>query len=289
MSRPINFTDTSVTKKPYVEIDGVEYEVQDGTYQGGTDLNANTFNKMQDELNVFRNLLNKNSIINISDYTTSLSGNYKGYKYQLKPNTIYTLTCNNNNVTMSGSWIYRVYNSDNTSICILQDGSITSQITKTTFTTTSDGYIYFAHLYGTQDKLNTFLNTVDIQIEEGTTATSFTPWAGYIVESGSNDNGSYIKYSDGTMICRNKKTFNIAANIAYGALFRMEGIDFPNFPVAFKDVPDISCFCIGINTAILANWNASTKEKIGPLIGIRPVRTDAQDYIISYIAIGRWK
>ena len=146
MSRPINFTDTTVTKKPYVEINGNEYEVQDGTYQGGTDLNANTFNTMQDELNVFSNLLNKNSIINISDYTTSLSGNYKGYKYQLKPNTIYTLTCNNNNVTMSGSWIYRVYNSDNTSICILQDGSITSQITKTTFTTTSDGYIYFAHL-----------------------------------------------------------------------------------------------------------------------------------------------
>lgn len=183
MSRPINFTDTTVIKKPYVEIDGVEYEVQDGTYQGGTDLNANTFNTMQDELNVFRNLLNKNSIINISDYTTSLSGNYKGYKYQLKPNTIYTLTCNNNNVTMSGSWIYRVYNSDNTSICILQDGSITSQITKTTFTTTSDGYIYFAHLYGTQDKLNTFLNTVDIQIEEGTTATSYVPYIPYNVEN----------------------------------------------------------------------------------------------------------
>ena len=91
------------------------------------------------------------------------------------------------------------------------------------------------------------------------------------------------------MICRNKKTFNIAANVAYGALFKTEEINFPNFPVAFKDVPDISCFCIGANTALLANWNASTKEKIGPLIGIRPVSTDAQDYIISYIAIGRWK
>lgn len=50
MSRPINFTDTIVEKKPYVEINGTEYEVQDGTYNGGTDLNAETFNKMQDEL-----------------------------------------------------------------------------------------------------------------------------------------------------------------------------------------------------------------------------------------------
>ena len=127
------------------------------------------------------------------------------------------------------------------------------------------------------------------QIEEGTRKSNFTSWAGYIVESGSNDNGSYIKYSNGTMICRNKKTFNKAANIVYGALFRTEGIDFPNFPITFKDVPDISCFCIGVNTAFIANWSASTKEKIGSLIGIRPITTNAQDYIISYTAIGEWK
>lgn len=34
----ITFEDTQVTKKPYVTINEAEYEVQDGTYTGGTDL-----------------------------------------------------------------------------------------------------------------------------------------------------------------------------------------------------------------------------------------------------------
>lgn len=269
MSRPINFTDTTVIKKPYVEIDGVEYEVQDGTYQGGTNLNANTFNKMQDELNQFRNLFSTHLIQMNTDYRTTADF------IKVEPNTTYILSSKDNNVTFQGNLLF--YNANKEQL---------SQLYKFSqpFTTPSNcEYIklVFANENAPLD--------AKIQLEENTTATNYTPWAGYIVESGSNNNGSYIKYSDGTMICRNKKTFNIAANIAYGALFRMEGIDFPNFPVAFKDVPDISCFCVGINTALLANWNASTKEKIGPLIGIRPVSTNAQDYIISYIAIGRWK
>lgn len=46
----ITFTNTTVTKKPYVVINGVEYEVQDGTYTGGTDLDASTFNTMQNNI-----------------------------------------------------------------------------------------------------------------------------------------------------------------------------------------------------------------------------------------------
>ena len=41
----ISFEDTTVVKSPYVIIDGVEHEVYNGTYQGGTDLNAQTFNQ----------------------------------------------------------------------------------------------------------------------------------------------------------------------------------------------------------------------------------------------------
>lgn len=46
----ISFEDTTVVKSPYVIIDGVEHEVYNGTYQGGTDLNAQTFNQMQDNI-----------------------------------------------------------------------------------------------------------------------------------------------------------------------------------------------------------------------------------------------
>lgn len=46
----INFTDTTITQKPYVTINNVNYEVQDGIYTGGTDLNAQTFNDMQNNI-----------------------------------------------------------------------------------------------------------------------------------------------------------------------------------------------------------------------------------------------
>lgn len=46
----IDFEDTTITRQPYVTIDNVDYEVQEGTYQGGTDLDADTFNTLQDNI-----------------------------------------------------------------------------------------------------------------------------------------------------------------------------------------------------------------------------------------------
>lgn len=54
----INFTDTTITQKPYVTINNQNYEVQDGIYTGGTDLNANTFNAMQTNI---EEAINENS------------------------------------------------------------------------------------------------------------------------------------------------------------------------------------------------------------------------------------
>ena len=48
--RRIDFEDTTITRQPYVTIDNVDYEVNDGTYIGGTDLDADTFNTLQDNI-----------------------------------------------------------------------------------------------------------------------------------------------------------------------------------------------------------------------------------------------
>lgn len=66
----ITFEDTQVTKKPYVTINETEYEVQDGTYTGGTDLNATTFNNMQDNIESAINE-NANNIGDLTDLTTT--------------------------------------------------------------------------------------------------------------------------------------------------------------------------------------------------------------------------
>lgn len=66
----ITFEDTQVTKKPYVTINETEYEVQDGTYTGGTDLNATTFNNMQDNIESAIDE-NTNNIGNLSSLITT--------------------------------------------------------------------------------------------------------------------------------------------------------------------------------------------------------------------------
>lgn len=69
----INFTDTTVTQKPYVTINNVNYEVQDGIYTGGTDLNAQTFNDMQANIEIAINSIYPVGSIIIRDDTEDMS------------------------------------------------------------------------------------------------------------------------------------------------------------------------------------------------------------------------
>ena len=72
----ITFENTTVTKQPYVVIDGNEYEVHEGTYSGGTDLDADTFNTLQDNIEDAIDELNSDKasatdLGNISNLTTT--------------------------------------------------------------------------------------------------------------------------------------------------------------------------------------------------------------------------
>lgn len=81
----ITFEDTQVTKKPYVTINETEYEVQDGTYTGGTDLNATTFNNMQDNIESAIDE-NTNNIGNLTDLNTTEKSNLVGAINQVNTN-----------------------------------------------------------------------------------------------------------------------------------------------------------------------------------------------------------
>lgn len=77
----ITFTNTTITKKPYVVINGVEYEVQDGTYTGGTDLDANTFNTMQNNIEKAINSLYPIGTIIIRDENLDMSS-WLGFNWE---------------------------------------------------------------------------------------------------------------------------------------------------------------------------------------------------------------
>lgn len=110
------------------------------------------------------------------------------------------------------------------------------------------------------------------------------------IESGNNANGSYVKYSDGTMICYNTKQYtNIPINAAYGALYESAIITLDNFPVAFIDIPIVTT-SINRGTTVwveaLPNLSATG---LGTTWFMKPTSSTGSNFWFSYIAIGRWK
>ena len=60
---------------------------------------------------------------------------------------------------------------------------------------------------------------------------------GAIMERGSNANGEYVKFADGTMICTSPLISGININVAAGALFRSEPFISATFPATFATIP----------------------------------------------------
>ena len=117
--------------------------------------------------------------------------------------------------------------------------------------------------------------------------------SGYIIESGSNANGNYIKFADGTAVSYKPRTSYIVND--------ENGITcFPNvwtyyiditFPIAFVSIPSVTSD-IGVNN-YTQGWShahvvASTHTQIvifAPRSTISPVNT----VVGSWLAIGKWK
>lgn len=110
------------------------------------------------------------------------------------------------------------------------------------------------------------------------------------IESGSNENGNYIKYADGTMICTIRKTVTIAINQAWGNLYTGEVPAF-TYPVAFVSSPTINYTVSGGNSAMMMTWIGSTDSKTltDRTALVRGTSATSQDYIVNITAIGRWK
>ena len=109
-----------------------------------------------------------------------------------------------------------------------------------------------------------------------------------VVESGSNENGDYIKYSDGTMICW--KTYNFTANFntAWGSVYESPVQNFGATAQTFISVPTV----FGNNgngaTAILEGISETTVNSFGKCVLFRPVSGGSSGKI-NLLAIGKWR
>lgn len=139
----------------------------------------------------------------------------------------------------------------------------------------------------TSDRLN--------HIEQGiydnsTTLQTITTTVQNIIQSGSNANGSYIKYSDGTMICYGNYSFNSSNSDYWGNFYRSENYTI-NFPQGFSTTPIVNVTPNsddGSISAVLNIVNLNTFEMCQiKSKGINP-NTNLSN-LGQYVAIGRWK
>lgn len=127
---------------------------------------------------------------------------------------------------------------------------------------------------------DTNLNQMQTNIENAINA--------IIVESGSNANGSYIKWSDGTMICRKKVDFGEkAVSNPWGSLYESEDLTIGDYAQPFVEIPDVSI--MPTNTFFVEPAGNHDKISFGSFWAVRSVNSPNFHPSISCIAIGRWK
>ena len=115
--------------------------------------------------------------------------------------------------------------------------------------------------------------------------------SGAIIERGSNANGEYIKFADGTLICRTTKSPTVVLAMSYGSIYYGSSFVFL-FPSSFISNPDVSITVKGagggLGWACAATSDETSTTSFETLIA-SPVSRSTTIFVISAIAIGRWK
>jgi hypothetical protein len=111
---------------------------------------------------------------------------------------------------------------------------------------------------------------------------------GAIVESGSNANGNYIKYADGTMICTRVVSGTYNVNNAFGSLW-YANIASQAFAATFIAVPICNVASVyGIGAVMWGAGTLATTTGSGGLTIISASSFASAALTISLVAIGRW-
>ncbi|WP_244176313.1 phage tail protein [Pseudomonas grimontii] len=116
---------------------------------------------------------------------------------------------------------------------------------------------------------------------------------GAIIERGSNANGQYVKFADGTMICTRTTTFTSTINAlvgGQGSVYGSSGVPSAAMPATFIAIPAVE---IDVTTsAAFTGWTGGKSpasiSSWGTLMLLEAFARASQTYTIQYTAIGRW-
>ena len=130
----------------------------------------------------------------------------------------------------------------------------------------------------------TNLNTLQTNVETAISG---------VVDAGSNANGYYIKYADGTMICTGRRETDTITWTADGSAYIAGVFNFANFPQTFYAAPYVSK---SIEYVTPSSRYISINGQTAPST-TNPGGFNLQTYWnatntnarVVYVAIGRWK
>lgn len=112
-----------------------------------------------------------------------------------------------------------------------------------------------------------------------------------IIETGSNANGSYIKFFDGTLICMNVVEDTYAMTVPWGSLYETANnatTGSTTFPIEFLSKPYLSVAHINNSYGGMIGDIMYDKTGISRVNWRRPT-SNTNQLVYSYIAIGKWK
>lgn len=109
------------------------------------------------------------------------------------------------------------------------------------------------------------------------------------IEKGTNANGTYIKFPDGTMICYGRVSISsLAIKSPWGASYLSPALSV-TFPATFVEAPPAIAPNMENTTGDIATWYnvLASKNSFDGYFGSAVSRTFA--CTLSWMAIGRWK
>lgn len=118
-----------------------------------------------------------------------------------------------------------------------------------------------------------------------------TAISGVMPTSGSNTNGNWIKFPDGTMICTKKVTISVAQSdwTAWGSCYETPVNDCGAWAQSFNSTPVINVTSTG-SAGWLEYFFDTSATNVGKTRMVRPSIAGAEmSYYLNIVGIGRWK
>ena len=107
----------------------------------------------------------------------------------------------------------------------------------------------------------------------------------YVVETGSNGNGRYVKYNSGRMVCDQRKTIGTASWTAEND-FQYAPVSW-TFPAAFTDLPQV--YTAVQSSGLVWTAPAGPSYTFADIWMITFYGTAPRGMVLNGLAIGRWK